>query len=93
MAACRRCGSLRTQIIHGSTLDRVLTRVLRQRVLFCGRCGWRGRARTVAHGESSDRRIHREAIRDKEMVREPVADFDLDAFDRALGATPVRPSL
>ena len=40
---CRQCGSVRTRVVPGQRFESLLARLLNQRVIVCGRCGWRGR--------------------------------------------------
>jgi hypothetical protein len=92
MSVCRRCGSIKTQRIQGSTLERILAHLLRQQVLFCGRCGWRGRVKPMDSGDRGhDRRRHRRRGRHQPAtpdLTEPVDPIDLDALDKALGTQP-----
>lgn len=72
----------------------MLALLLRQQVLFCGRCGWRGRAKLLAKGEYGEgkrrRRRRQPAETAPENVREPLNDLDLEALDRGLGSEPPR---
>jgi hypothetical protein len=40
---CTRCGSLRTRVIAGGLVERAVALLLRQDVVACVRCGFRGR--------------------------------------------------
>lgn len=89
MAVCRKCGSTRTQIIGGAPFERVLALLLRQRVVFCGRCGWRGRVRTLSDAPHSGHRRRRHQPAETGAVREPVSTVDLDAIEKGLDSGPV----
>jgi hypothetical protein len=43
MTNCKRCGSIQIRAIRGGPFERAVALLLWQRVLTCGRCGWRGR--------------------------------------------------
>ena len=90
MAVCRKCGSTRTQVIGGAPLERVLALLLGQRIVFCGRCGWRGRVRTLSDAPRSGqrRRSHHQAAQTG-GVREPVSAGDLDTIEKGLDSGPV----
>jgi hypothetical protein len=89
MPVCRKCGSTRTQIIGGAPLERVLAGILRQRVVFCGRCGWRGRVPISSGVPHSGRRRRHQQAADSGSVREPVSTVDLDAIEKGLDSSPV----
>jgi hypothetical protein len=96
MAVCRRCGSIRTHIVTGTTWERLTARVLGQTVLSCNRCGWRGRVKLLPvadDGEDRSEESHRRRRRRSqqaapEATAEPVTEIDLDALDRGLGDAP-----
>lgn len=72
---CRRCGSLRTRVIGGGLVERVLALLLRQHVVVCARCGFRGR-QGKAGGSAPDGVASRGDSRDPRI--------DLAELDRAL---------
>jgi hypothetical protein len=92
MAVCRRCGSIRTQVIRGKLLERLVALLLGQRVIFCGRCGWQGRLSKSADTSSSSHRRRRRHHRRQshEPVLPPINELDLEALDRGLGDVPPR---
>jgi hypothetical protein len=72
---CTRCGSLRTRVLAGGPLQRVLAFVLRQDVIACVRCGFRGRQRKARH-------ISRKRATAQPADTDP--RLDLAALDRRL---------
>lgn len=78
-------------MIRGGILQRLIAWVTWQKVLYCSRCGWRGRARlarTADAEKSSHRRSRRRRHVSDTALAPPVSDVDLDALDRALGSDP-----
>jgi len=56
---CRQCGSVRTREVRGQRLESFLARLLKQRVIACGRCGWQGRMKFDSGTPASSRSLLR----------------------------------
>jgi hypothetical protein len=85
---CGQCGSIRTRIVAPERLEWLAVILLRQQVVVCGRCGWRGRkskrAGQIVPGPSSLTRSGVNLEPAPGHVDEEI-DPDLAAIDRALG--------
>ena len=88
MQMCRRCGSLRTRVIKGGLVDRLLALVLGQHVVVCSRCGRQGRQpRSFAHETNRTRRVRADGERGRGHL-----PLDLTDLDRVLDADrPAKP--
>ena len=84
MVVCVRCGSLRTTVISGGILGGMLALVLRQDVIACARCGFRGRQPKPAAGRGT-----RTPARDTASAE---TGIDLKELDRVLERDPGKPS-
>jgi hypothetical protein len=77
MQVCRRCGSLRTRVINGAVIHRMLALVLGQHVVICSRCGWRGRLPcSFAPPAARVRRVRSDGERGRGHLRLDLADLD-----------------
>jgi len=77
MQMCRRCGSLRTRVIRGSIVDRLLALVLGQDVVVCSRCGrQRRQPRSFAHQTTRARRVRPEGERGRGHLPLDLTDLD-----------------
>ena len=86
-STCAQCGSIRTREVRPAGLERLLALLLRQRVISCGRCGWRGRIKGSADtgGKKSHTRRRRRSARVEEFAAPSDApELNLAELDRAL---------
>ena len=86
MSVCGRCGSIRTQSVEPTVLERILAALRREKVIVCGRCGWRGRV-AVRTADDGSRRHHRRRRRSTpDAVDTPASSPEIDfaALDQAL---------
>ena len=79
MTVCPRCGSVGTRGIKGGPFQRLVAAVRRQAVIYCARCGWRGRQAPLAETPAFERRT---AL----PVEPPAPSPDLASLDGQLAA-------
>lgn len=78
-AVCPRCGSVGTRGIKGGPFQRLMAALRGQAVIYCARCGWRGRQAPLAESPAHERRTGR-------PVDPPAPLPDLASLDGQLGA-------
>lgn len=86
--ACLRCGSIRARLIAGNPLQWLLALVLRQDVIACTRCGWRGRQSKLAADPRRRQGARAVAADDVKSVDLGALDHELDSLAPPAGRKP-----
>jgi hypothetical protein len=89
VGVCKRCGSINTRELQSSFVARVVTLLLRRRLVACQRCGWQGRVsvtREPAGTSHSRRRPRPAAFADHVAPHDP----NLTAVDAVLATEQPR---
>jgi hypothetical protein len=78
------CGSIRTREVKSVSIGWLIARLLRQRLVDCGRCGWRGRVSMVRKDGKIRVRRRRVAGPDNFASPSDQRELDLAELDKAM---------